>query len=575
MKTKALTVFVLLAMLFGLLPGAVMAAPTAAQVVVPVPGPALNIDQMTVNDGPGGQTDPHISGDLVSYTDNSIYRIRLQNLAVGVESDGVISVSDDSFDSVSDINGDNITFMRTSGASQRIYLVQHDNPIPAVEVSPLINAQRRHPVIGGSTIAYQDLSYGAGLTSLYEISLSNAVKPDSPAIRLTEDELADVWPAVSPDGSVVVWIKCPTTCTTNYPGEIWRAERTEGVWGVPEKVTGYAVNRTMPDTNGPVTVYSSVAGAESDIYWSVKNSSGTYIESVLALPGEQRNPNIAGDYIVFEGNTASGMQFDLYLYDLVTNRLYQLTKTAISESLSDISTGSGGLVRVVWAQPKTIYPYDMDVYAMSFVLDTTPPVTSVTGVADGATYDLGSVPQAGCSSTDDMSGVSTEATLTLTGGDEQGVGVFTATCSGAQDAAGNVALPVVVHYTVVNPVPGAYSFTGFFQPVDNPGEGPSYVFNSVKAGSAIPVKFSLNGNQGLSIFASGSPTSKAAHCSTAELTVPIDETVVASNSSLSYNATTDTYTYVWKTDKSWRGTCRLLNVKLSDGSEHLAYFQFK
>lgn len=39
--------------------------------------------------------------------------------------------------------------------------------------------------------------------------------------------------------------------------------------------------------------------------------------------------------------------------------------------------------------------------------------------------------------------------------------------------------------------------------------------------------------------------------------------------------TTDTYTYVWKTDSSWKNTCRQLIVKLSDGTEHAANFKFK
>ena len=55
---------------------------------------------------------------------------------------------------------------------------------------------------------------------------------------------------------------------------------------------------------------------------------------------------------------------------------------------------------------------------------------------------------------------------------------------------------------------------------------------------------------------------------------PIEETVTAGNSTLQYNATTQTYTYVWKTDKAWAGTCRQLIVKLIDGSEHIALFQF-
>jgi hypothetical protein len=184
------------------------------------------------------------------------------------------------------------------------------------------------------------------------------------------------------------------------------------------------------------------------------------------------------------------------------------------------------------------------------------------------------VPQAGCSSTDNLSGVAAEATLTLTGGEAQGTGSFTVTCSGALDAAGNAADPAVVHYTVNIPS-NTYNFTGFFQPVDNPGPGPTYVFNSVKAGSAVPVKFSLGGDQGLSIFSPGYPTTRPSSCTNAAATDPIEQTVSAGNSSLSYDASSDTYTYVWKTDKKWAGTCRVLTVQLDDGTQHLAYFQFK
>lgn len=52
-------------------------------------------------------------------------------------------------------------------------------------------------------------------------------------------------------------------------------------------------------------------------------------------------------------------------------------------------------------------------------------------------------------------------------------------------------------------------------------------------------------------------------------------TVTAGASSLSYDATTNTYTYVWKTQKAWAGTCGTLHVTLTDGSDHTALFQFR
>src|SRR6185436_20587947 len=105
-----------------------------------------------------------------------------------------------------------------------------------------------------------------------------------------------------------------------------------------------------------------------------------------------------------------------------------------------------------------------------------------------------------------------------------------------------------------------YNFTGFFSPVDN-----LPTLNIVNAGRAIPVKFSLSGNKGLNIFAIGNPTSGEITCP-GGTPVEVEETITSGNSSLSYNAGSDQYNYVWATDPSWAGTCRQFVIVLSDGS---------
>jgi predicted extracellular nuclease len=114
-----------------------------------------------------------------------------------------------------------------------------------------------------------------------------------------------------------------------------------------------------------------------------------------------------------------------------------------------------------------------------------------------------------------------------------------------------------------------YNFSGFFQPVDN-----APLVNLANAGQSIPVKFSLGGYQGLAIFASGFPASQSIMCSSGTPDL-IEETATAGSSSLSYNATTDQYTYVWKTEKAWANSCRQLLVQLNDGTVHRASFKFK
>jgi hypothetical protein len=99
--------------------------------------------------------------------------------------------------------------------------------------------------------------------------------------------------------------------------------------------------------------------------------------------------------------------------------------------------------------------------------------------------------------------------------------------------------------------------------------------NAVNSGQAIPVKFSLGGNRGLSIFAAGSPSSERIACDTQ---APVDDAIpadTAGNSSLNYDSGSNQYTYVWKTDKSWSGQCRQLALTLIDGTKHVANFKFK
>lgn len=112
-----------------------------------------------------------------------------------------------------------------------------------------------------------------------------------------------------------------------------------------------------------------------------------------------------------------------------------------------------------------------------------------------------------------------------------------------------------------------YAFTGFFQTVDMSG-----VVNTVKAGSAVPIKFNLGGYQGMDILRTA-PGSALNACGTPE--APVEETVTAGGSSLTWDATAGQYVYVWKTSTSWAGTCQRLVVQLVDGTQKEAVFKFR
>jgi hypothetical protein len=132
---------------------------------------------------------------------------------------------------------------------------------------------------------------------------------------------------------------------------------------------------------------------------------------------------------------------------------------------------------------------------------------------------------------------------------------------GATDNVGNAG-SASCSYSVI------YTWTGFFRPIDN-----LPVLNSVKAGSSVPVKFSLGGDQGLAIFASGYPKSQEMTCSSTADVDGVEETVTAGASSLTYDSLAQQYVYVWKTEKAWAGKCRQLVVKLTDDTYHRANFK--
>jgi hypothetical protein len=154
-------------------------------------------------------------------------------------------------------------------------------------------------------------------------------------------------------------------------------------------------------------------------------------------------------------------------------------------------------------------------------------------------------------------------TCTPASGSTFAIGATTVNCS-ATDTHNNEA-------TASFKVSVIYNFIGFFKPVDN-----LPVVNVAKAGSAVPVKFSLGGNMGLDIFASGYPrvvSITIVDGNTFESV--IDETVTAGGSSLTYDPLANQYIYVWKTSKSWAGYSYQLQVKLTDGRVHVANFKFK
>jgi uncharacterized repeat protein (TIGR01451 family) len=120
------------------------------------------------------------------------------------------------------------------------------------------------------------------------------------------------------------------------------------------------------------------------------------------------------------------------------------------------------------------------------------------------------------------------------------------------------------------PVTGTYNWSGFFSPTQNPP-----AINQANAGSQIPLKFSLGGNFGTNVFASGFPQQQRIGCVAPFNPIGNPTTIPTAGFTLNFNVGTKQYNFNWKSDPAWSGTCRLISLKLNDGTApHLAYFQF-
>jgi YVTN family beta-propeller protein len=135
-----------------------------------------------------------------------------------------------------------------------------------------------------------------------------------------------------------------------------------------------------------------------------------------------------------------------------------------------------------------------------------------------------------------------------------GTHTFTVT---ARDGDGNT--EKVTHtYTV-----SGYTFEGFL--------GSIHDGVTLKAGSTVPIVFSLSGDRGPDVLAAGSPASGAVRCGT---TVPTRTYPAASDGGLRFDSSQGVYVFQWRTKRGWAGTCRAFVLTLGDGSVHQLVVNF-
>lgn len=299
----------------------------------------------------GNQTNPHAACNLVSYTNDDLEgssTIRYLDWATNTE----YVIPGNNLDRLSDTDGQRIAFTQLTAIGDRILLYDL-NSQTTTEIPGIANSD---PAIGGNLVAFLH----GDRTNLSAFEIDTYDENTGIVTQLTTDTLMDLNPSVSPDGNVVVWEKCRPDGTGC---DIYSATQAGPGAFTTRLLSGAGEDRT-PDTNGQLVVYLSNQSGENDIYLRRVDGSN---EMRLSIPGDQRDVRISGNLIVFESQTAD-RSYDIFLYDLSSARLYQVTNTpGKSETLSDIVTECNGSNRIVYAIPGTFG--DFDVYAFTFQLD--------------------------------------------------------------------------------------------------------------------------------------------------------------------------------------------------------------
>jgi hypothetical protein len=301
----------------------------------------------------GDQTDPHVSGDWAAYT--SGISIRYYQFSTGIDSQipADASVLDDL---LSDISGSKIAFTRiTAETKSAVMVFDAATGLAPIEIDPLAGSNRVGTAIGGNTVAYIDF----GLQANGELVVHDLAAGTS--VQLTNDIAFDQSPSVSPDGNTVVWEHCATSPDNC---DIWQAVKTGAVWtvGVVAATTSPEGN---PDSNGTLVVYDSDRGSGSKIFWRPV-AGGSEVQ--LQLAGIARNPSIASHFVCFESLQPGATTTDIFVYDMATNRIYQITNTPlVNEQLNDITVLPDGSLRVVWASDE-VSPLQRNIQSATFTL---------------------------------------------------------------------------------------------------------------------------------------------------------------------------------------------------------------
>jgi pimeloyl-ACP methyl ester carboxylesterase len=308
----------------------------------------------------------------------------------------------------------------------------------------------------------------------------------------------------------------------------------------------------------PVRLVSS-EGAGQDIGGTAEDNAGNAASASVVLNIDKTAPMIALTSRTPAANGAGWNNTDVSLLWNCSDALSGPVVDQVSQSVS----AEGAATNVIANCDDHAGNNASD--ARSVSIDKTSPTSLIITPAEGAAYLVNAVVNAAYSCADALSGVSACA-----GPVSPGAGIDTATVGAktftvnAADAAGN-------QFASSRAYAVQYAFSGFSNPI-----AAMPAINSATAGRTVLVKYSLRDASGVVLSNLASFVSLASapvSCDTNVPTAAAEESDAAGSTGIRFEL--DKFIFNWKTSAAWQGTCRVLQLTLSDGTEHMVAFKFK
>lgn len=358
------------------------------------------------------QFDPALSGNLVVYTDFTGVDadIWYSDLSSGVAFPVSTAPGDQQLNGIS---GTRIVFTDWNTMDVLVFDVTTGT---TANLTNAAGSNSLDPAISGNFVVWTDDRHGNA-----EIYARDLVTGEER--RITDSPLVDQAPEVR--NGIVVWERC-----TGFACDVFAYEWATGA--IRQLTTTPWAAEHSSDVSGRLVVFQREQGTpiDKDVV-AFDLDSGT--ETVLELPGDQENPHISGDFVVFN-DSASGVPHP-GLWQLSTGQHFQVIGGPSGQYLNDIDGN-----RIVYSDTRNGH---LDIYAYEFHVDGEPADTQspmIHGVVDltvDATSPLGASVPFNVYATDDTD-PAPALSCTPDSGALFAIGTTQVTCT-ATDATGNSA----------------------------------------------------------------------------------------------------------------------------------------